>query len=158
MIGRVSYSWYLWHWPVLILAPYVVGHALSLGANLALVLGSFVLALISFVTVEDPVRLSSWFRAVPRRVMGLGGVLTAAAASVCLVSISTLPSLTGQGTAPIARLSTAQPASGVGHSGAQKTTLSPPPPNPYVAQLASATTQAQKAVARRCRSTSCRPI
>jgi len=148
LIGRVSYSWYLWHWPVLILAPYVVGHALSLGANLALVLGSFVLALISFVTVEDPVRLSSWFRAVPRRVMGLGGVLTAAAASVCLVSISTLPSLTGQGTAPVARLSTAQPASGADHSGAQKTTLSTPHPNPYVAQLASVTAQVQQAVAR----------
>src|SRR5664280_1123401 len=148
LIGRVSYSWYLWHWPVLILAPYVVGHALSLGANLALVLGSFVLALISFVTVEDPVWLSSWFRAVPRRVMGLGGVLTAAAASVCLVSISTLPSLTGQGTAPVARLSTAQPASGADHSGAQKTTLSTPHPNPYVAQLASVTAQVQQAVAR----------
>ena len=28
-IGTVSYTWYLWHWPVLILAPYVVGHALE---------------------------------------------------------------------------------------------------------------------------------
>jgi peptidoglycan/LPS O-acetylase OafA/YrhL len=107
VVGRVSYSWYLWHWPILILAPFVVGHALSLGGNLVLVVATFLVAVVSFVTIEDPVRLSSWLRTVPRRITRMGAALTAAAVATCMICIGTLPSLVGHGNAPVARLAAA---------------------------------------------------
>jgi peptidoglycan/LPS O-acetylase OafA/YrhL len=146
VVGRVSYSWYLWHWPILILTPYAVGHPLSLAANLALVVGSFFVAVVSFVVIENPLRLWQWLRAVPRRVLTLGGVSTVSAISVCLACTFALPALAGQGRAPVARLVAAPPPV---HA---RTRSVPPPadpaPNPYAQELASATAQVQAAVAR----------
>jgi peptidoglycan/LPS O-acetylase OafA/YrhL len=147
VIGRVSYSWYLWHWPILILAPYAVGHPLSLAANLGLAVASFLVAVVSFVVIENPLRLWGWLRAAPRRVLSLGGALTVAAISVCLACIGSLPALAGQGRAPVARLTAAPPAVQT-----RARTPSPPAdpkaPNPYIRELAAATDQVQAAVAR----------
>lgn len=55
-LGRVSYSWYLWHWPMLVLAPHVVGHDLSAVERYAVVWLSLVAAILSFFAVEEPAR------------------------------------------------------------------------------------------------------
>lgn len=60
VIGRVSYSWYLWHWPILLL-----GHSLT-GSNdpvhrLIYVLVSLVLAVASYRFVESPARHQYWW-------------------------------------------------------------------------------------------------
>ena len=102
VIGRVSYSWYLWHWPMLILVPAALGHALSLGQNLSVAVISFVVAVATFVLVERPVRLSRWFAAPPRRSLSLGVALSVAAVAACVLSVLSLPSLTGSGHAPVA--------------------------------------------------------
>lgn len=65
-IGDLSYSLYLWHWPVLL----VVGHQLGYGLldkalALALVLG---LSWLSFRFVETPLRTAGWLRPWPRAV------------------------------------------------------------------------------------------
>jgi peptidoglycan/LPS O-acetylase OafA/YrhL len=55
LIGKVSYSWYLWHWPVLVLGKAALPNA-GLLQVILLVLLSLVLAFVSLFTVEAPIR------------------------------------------------------------------------------------------------------
>lgn len=73
-IGRLSYSWYLWHWPVLIFAAAVYDD-LSFPARVALLIASLVLAEISYRLVENPIRHGSWLTSRPRRSLALAASL-----------------------------------------------------------------------------------
>lgn len=64
-IGRVSYAWYLWHWPVLLLGANVLRPDIA-GNRLGLVALSFVLALASYYWVESPLRRQVRLVARPR--------------------------------------------------------------------------------------------
>src|SRR6478672_5716482 len=75
-IGRISYSWYLWHWPVLILAPFVLGHPLGLPARVAAALLSAGLAWLTLRYLENPLRFAPKIRNSPWRSLGLGAVAT----------------------------------------------------------------------------------
>ena len=55
-VGDVSYSLYLWHWPVLVIPTMLAGRELGLTRNLALVAGSITLAALSHRFVEAPFR------------------------------------------------------------------------------------------------------
>ncbi|MFD0481203.1 acyltransferase family protein [Kineococcus sp. GCM10028916] len=80
-IGRVSYGWYLWHWPALVLIPVILDRPLDLPLGLVLAAATFLLALGSYQVLENPVRRSVVLR--PRgRALGLGAVLTALAVLV----------------------------------------------------------------------------
>lgn len=59
-LGRVSYSWYLWHWPVLVLGATLVP-AESLMARVALAMLALGIAVVSHRLVEAPVRRSQWW-------------------------------------------------------------------------------------------------
>jgi len=54
-IGRLSYSWYLWHWPVLVVAAALYGN-LPFYARVALLGTSLLLAEASYRLVENPIR------------------------------------------------------------------------------------------------------
>ncbi|UWM62654.1 acyltransferase family protein [Enterobacter sp. CP102] len=60
-IGTISYSWYLWHWPVVVLMRYyrVEMNAINIGAGIAV---SFILAVISYYLIEMPFRKRNWLR------------------------------------------------------------------------------------------------
>jgi peptidoglycan/LPS O-acetylase OafA/YrhL len=58
-IGRVSYSWYLWHWPVLAFARIVRGRPLSLMEGVGAITLAFVAAVLSYYFVEQPFRRST---------------------------------------------------------------------------------------------------
>ena len=62
---------------MLVLAPAVTGHALRLGAALAAVAVSAVLAVVSTHAIEDPVRFAPPLRRSPVRSLLVGGGTTA---------------------------------------------------------------------------------
>ena len=95
-VGRISYSWYLWHWPVVVFAIALWG-ALSPLAGLAAIAVSLLPAAASHHLLENPVRHARGL-ALPRPALalGLGCVAAAALGGVLLSSLQ--PSLR---TAPI---------------------------------------------------------
>lgn len=91
-LGRCSYAIYLWHWPLLVLAPWALMHApFSLaapymgerGQPIVVALACLLLGWLTTRLVEDPIRFSSrWAGLPPRRqahvwLVALAMVLTA---------------------------------------------------------------------------------
>jgi hypothetical protein len=61
-VGDRSYTFYLWHWPVLILATEHVGHSLTVTTNLLLLAGAFALSVVTYRFFENPIRHAARFR------------------------------------------------------------------------------------------------
>jgi peptidoglycan/LPS O-acetylase OafA/YrhL len=61
-IGKISYSWYLVHWPIFVLMFYNGYDGFHLGQKFGVILITFLLANISFLILENQVRFSSFFR------------------------------------------------------------------------------------------------
>ncbi|OBA97313.1 acyltransferase, partial [Mycobacteriaceae bacterium 1482268.1] len=119
-IGRLSYSWYLWHWPVLLLAPTLFGQPLGLAGRLAMVVVSLGLAILTLHLVETPARFAPSLKSSARRSLALGGALTAVAVAACLALLIVRPVPVGHGVAA-APVVPAGPAE-------HRATAGPPPP------------------------------
>lgn len=91
-VGRRSYSLYLWHWPLLLLAGGSRGGDLAMTHRYALLGLTFFLATTTYRLVEDPIRHARWLAASHRRtvVAGVGATVLV----VGLVSAVSPPSLT----------------------------------------------------------------
>ena len=64
-IGKVSYPWYLWHWPILILAPYIwPSVTFTWTVDLGLVALSLMLAAVTYYALELPIRKLAFYRTV----------------------------------------------------------------------------------------------
>ena len=72
-IGLISYSLYLWHWPVRSLSDFVIGTEKGIGTNAALILLSVALAWLSWRFVEQPARDTE---RVPARPLMIGVVVS----------------------------------------------------------------------------------
>ena len=136
-VGRWSYSWYLWHWPVLIFAPFVVGHALGLPGRLATVVISAGLAVLTLHLIENPLRFATSVRDSAGRSLALGGVATAVAACVGLVLYLVVPIPVGRGPAATPLAVNVAPAPSGGYTN----------PSDYEAAVQNAFGQVQAAVA-----------
>jgi peptidoglycan/LPS O-acetylase OafA/YrhL len=103
-IGRVSYAWYLWHWPVALLAK-----PLGPLGSLAGVLISGGLAVLTLRLIENPLRFAAPVRRSAARSLALGGAVTAVAVCVCVALLVLVPVPVGHGPAARALMITAAP-------------------------------------------------
>lgn len=95
--GLISYSLYLWHWPLLMFAEYIPLFQPRSGHRIALVLLSFVLAYLTWKYVEQPFRRKRFADDRHReRKMVYGGALAALAvmalAGFCIMQAKGVPS------------------------------------------------------------------
>jgi peptidoglycan/LPS O-acetylase OafA/YrhL len=98
-IGRVSYSWYLWHWPVLVLTPALLGHPVGLPGRLAAALFSGALAVLTLRFIENPLRFAARVRRSALASLALGGAATVVAVAVGVALLSWVPVPVGRGPA-----------------------------------------------------------
>ncbi|OMC16456.1 acyltransferase family protein [Mycobacterium sp. SP-6446] len=98
-IGRISYSWYLWHWPVLLLMPPLLGMPAGLPARLSATVVSAGLAVISLHLVENPGRFAAALRRSARKSLLVAGGASAVTACACLLLLNVIPVPVGHGTA-----------------------------------------------------------
>lgn len=74
-LGDVSYGIYLWHWPLVVIAPYALDGELTFAAKLLLLVATVGLAGMSKRFVEDPIRFGPRLLGESRpRVIGLASV------------------------------------------------------------------------------------
>ncbi len=89
-LGDVSYSVYLWHWPVVVIAPFALGNALGPAEQVAAVAATLALAALTKRWVEDPVRRSRRLARRRGRTFAVlaAGMLVVGAAAVVVVDRS----------------------------------------------------------------------
>ena len=87
-VGDVSYSFYLWHWPALIMPALYVGHDLTLRQNLLLLAAAFALSVATYRLYENPIRHSARLAARPLRPLRLWPITLGVVVLVAQVGIA----------------------------------------------------------------------
>ncbi|MGE0024002.1 MAG: acyltransferase family protein [Hyphomicrobium sp.] len=82
-VGLVSYAWYLWHWPMVVLFRYELQREPAGFEIAALVVASFSLAALCWKYVEQPVRFGTWWK--PKR-RALAAAATVAGAVIAVAA------------------------------------------------------------------------
>jgi peptidoglycan/LPS O-acetylase OafA/YrhL len=70
-LGDISYSLYLWHWPVVVIAPFALGGPLQWVQKVALIAAVLIAATVTKTFVEDPARRSRFLVTSKRRSFAL---------------------------------------------------------------------------------------
>jgi peptidoglycan/LPS O-acetylase OafA/YrhL/nitrogen fixation protein len=98
-VGKISYSLYLWHWPILILIPLAVGAEQSLVFNVMLLFGAVAVAQFSFEYIEEPFRKA---KLMARPVPGIGaGVVCSLTGIAVLLAFTTVYSKVPEDQGPV---------------------------------------------------------
>jgi peptidoglycan/LPS O-acetylase OafA/YrhL len=86
-VGQISYSLYLWHWPVFVLFRWTTGLESIAQRSIAVAL-TFVLAVVSYYFVERPPRRMLRLRALPRWAVIVGGAALIGLSTAIAVQIN----------------------------------------------------------------------
>lgn len=79
-LGDVSYSVYLWHWPLIVIIPFAIGRDLTWPDKILILAATLILGALSKRYVEDPLR---WSQRLSRRLASTFAVLAVSVAAVC---------------------------------------------------------------------------
>lgn len=87
-IGGVSYSLYLWHWPLIVVAPFVLGAETTTPSKVAILGLSLVLAALTRRFVEDAGQRWTWWSTSTRRafILMIAGILGFAVAVAAVLA------------------------------------------------------------------------
>lgn len=109
-LGDVSYSLYLWHWPLIVLTPFAIGAPLSWWSRLGILALALMLAWGSRRWIEIPAQRAGWWRPVPRAYLGGAAmmVVVALVAALLLITASARGAVIDEG----------QPEGGICHGAA----------------------------------------
>jgi peptidoglycan/LPS O-acetylase OafA/YrhL len=109
-VGRISYNWYLWHWPPLILAVATWGE-LATWQSMLIVTGAGIPAVISHHLFEEPFRRAKSFSRRPRRALALGSAVMLVGVAGPVLLLAAQPTLETAASAQVkgAVLMTAEP-------------------------------------------------
>jgi peptidoglycan/LPS O-acetylase OafA/YrhL len=102
-VGRVSYSWYLVHWPVLTILPMAAGRALTTADRWLVLVSSLAIATVMFYVVEQPIRTRRFLVVMPRYGLALGLALILASVGTA-VAVTRQTDIPGGGAASPAAL------------------------------------------------------
>jgi peptidoglycan/LPS O-acetylase OafA/YrhL len=94
-VGDISYSLYLWHWPLIVIVPLALREQLTAPTKIVILLAAVLLAWGSKVWVEDPIRAGHLAAARPWRTfatVGLGMAVVVAGAGVGLNALNLVAS------------------------------------------------------------------
>lgn len=90
-LGKISYSLYLWHWPLLIIPMEISGHPLSLKDNMGWLVVALALSAATYFLIENPIRHAKRLRRSWRLSIALGLVLVATSVAVTTYEIASHP-------------------------------------------------------------------
>lgn len=122
-LGDISYGIYLWHWPLIVVAPFALGAALDGATKVMIIFLTIALAAASKILIEDPFRFGAMWRVTVRRSFypaAVGMLAVTALAGAVIIGMN-------QASAEAARQQAAMPAPSIG-----ATTLPDAPLTPLV--------------------------
>lgn len=90
-IGKLSYSFYLWHWPLLILAPVVLSRSFTVPENLLLCVLALMLSMFSYIAVEEPFRADARLQRSTRKSLLVGACAISLSIAVAVTAITIGP-------------------------------------------------------------------
>ena len=112
-LGAISYSLYLWHWPLIVLVPFITGKPLAGWVSIAVLVAAVASATLSYHLIENPMRYAKTFSdgaGAVRRIAGAAVIGSFVVILPCIIGVNTSEKSAEVATAKAAALIATNPA------------------------------------------------